>query len=794
MYFLTNKDNLIVAASSDFLSAVGSREICSISSMLHNQLISTDKENNLLNISNKDLSFNYTTAIMHSAFGELTLYSLAKIEEQESTQQDDEDMAYLKKIKDGSIVHVDNEYSIPDIQILKKDTKKDIEKESSLAIEQNSDKVDIEKNLNIDESIEKLADTIVKEEQELKPINLASIKENEKEIIEPEEKSTDSDIVTREETGSINLIDTENNTKEEDSAIKLPIEDNESQEKEAKKLVSIDIDENENEIVLDNTETVDNINEKVIDSRIMEIEELFKDTEEENTEEEKQDNSIETNISKEDTVIDNIEPLINTENDNKPVDSMEKFTNLEDEKSYKEENTESTISKLTKKLFPWGKKSNTIELEDKDYEIDLKSANELEGQKEPENEVKISSENIIIEPEPTLQKEENNNIKESVIKNEPENIAPKIEKDSKTDINIENSAIEPVEEKIKDKESTPSISIEKEKIDTDSESKALSLKEQIANIEIVDESHTKSTEEKNTIEVAPEIKEAVVTDTENKFVINKSNLSYKILNTQVSAINLVDNANKLSIDYSSYKMLLENYLDEIEKYNNDLLSGSSSTINMLTDAGELLSLNILTDKLNQLKSDDNRQSTIAEINLISSLIREKVDNLEEKEEPKKEEITEVIEIPEEKEDKEKLDIVIPPIPEELIDITNAKDLLSAINPNKIKFDPNRAANELNLPKNLIIEFVEDFLKQSKEHLSVITEAYNNNDLNTIQTTAHMLKGAASNLRLDTIAENLFKLQKESNLENSASLIKQFVGNIKGLEQEIASLEDAEDEN
>jgi len=237
-------------------------------------------------------------------------------------------------------------------------------------------------------------------------------------------------------------------------------------------------------------------------------------------------------------------------------------------------------------------------------------------------------------------------------------------------------------------------------------------------------------------------------------------------------------------------MLLKNYLDEIEKYNNDLLSGSSSTINMLTDAGELLSLNVLTNKLNQLKSEDNRHSTIAEINLISSLIREKLENHK----IDKKEIKTDIETPKEITNKEQPNIHIPPIPDELIDITNAKDLLSAINANKIKFDPNRAADELNLPKDLIIEFVEDFLEQSKEHLSVITDAYNKNDLNTIQTTAHMLKGAASNLRLDTIAENLFKLQKENNLENSASLIKQFVANIKGLEQEITSLEDAKNEN
>lgn len=234
-------------------------------------------------------------------------------------------------------------------------------------------------------------------------------------------------------------------------------------------------------------------------------------------------------------------------------------------------------------------------------------------------------------------------------------------------------------------------------------------------------------------------------------------------------------------------MLLTNYLEEIEKYNKELENGTTSTIDMLQDAGKLLSLDLLTKRLGELKSEGDRVSLIKEISLISSLLKEKIDKKLEKtktyEEPKAEE-------PEVKEE----EISIHSIPDDIIDITSAQELLTSINPQSVSFNPNRAAEELNLPKTLIIEFIEDFIAQSKEHLPVLVEAYKKEDIKTIQTTAHMLKGAASNLRLDTIAENLFKIQKESNLNNSAELIKQFVAKLKGLSSEVASLEDAEDEN
>ena len=269
--------------------------------------------------------------------------------------------------------------------------------------------------------------------------------------------------------------------------------------------------------------------------------------------------------------------------------------------------------------------------------------------------------------------------------------------------------------------------------------------------------------------------------------------------SEVEDINLHENANKLSIDYNSYIMLTENYLDEIKKYNNDLLDGSTSIISMLTDAGELLSLDILTRKLNSLEKSNNKKENLNEINLICALIKEKIESAgkeskkavkeEIKEEPVVEKVVKIDEVVE-----EVATPTVPSIPEDIIEITTAEDLLNAIASQKVIFNPQKAANELNLPKDLIVEFVEDFLAQSKEHLSVITKAYNSNDIKTIQTTAHMLKGAASNLRLDTIAENLFKIQKEGNIEESASLIKKFVAQIKGLEQAIASVEGTNNEN
>ncbi len=748
MYFLTNKENYIIAASSDFLTTIGSRDVCSISAMLQNKLITL--EDNKLSIPNKDLEYECNISTMYSAFGNLNLYTLATISDNSKIE---EEATLINKLQDTATEKKDNEYDIPDIPSLHKS-------ESTKVEEIESEK----------ESLENIQ-TIHNETVEATNEDKESNKEIDNETIKTEDKEKTEEPENNELIEILKSIDTDNNTNE--------------------KLLNI---------------STDNSIDKLADE-LIEKENKEEITNSDNT-------SIETTH--------NIDKIIEHSTvDNEIINQLEETNEKEN-----------GLKKITKKLFPWSnKKSQTIELEEEDntpYEIDLKSASELEDKTKDSttkdsiitNEAIIEKEDIKIPEIPSIA------IEQEKIDNEKENISidNKLELDNELEpkvtdakpqeelLTIKNDEIEipqtasiNLEEEEPENISTNNTNsdielLEKIEVDTDKDKDKIDLENKDINLEKTMNVET-TTDNNNEINTLKEEISAI--DTEEKDSNNQNNLintqdieteniennsiTYKVIKLQVENIDFEKNANKLSIDKSSYKMLLTNYLEEIEKYNKELENGTTSTIDMLQDAGKLLSLDLLTKRLGELKSEGDRVSLIKEISLISSLLKEKMDKKLEKtktyEEPKAEE-------PEVKEE----EISIHSIPDDIIDITSAQELLTSINPQSVSFNPNRAAEELNLPKTLIIEFIEDFIAQSKEHLPVLVEAYKKEDIKTIQTTAHMLKGAASNLRLDTIAENLFKIQKESNLNNSAELIKQFVAKLKGLSSEVASLEDAEDEN
>ena len=430
------------------------------------------------------------------------------------------------------------------------------------------------------------------------------------------------------------------------------------------------------------------------------------------------------------------------------------------------------------------KKSKDIELEEETYEIDLKTAGEMqseEGATEIES-LYDKTKDVTVEPVENLEESEEEATEEiELIKN----IDIK-EEDSKEKDKIEDIAQEIAQES-KTEESIPTLIKESENSSSDD----LALQETIAKIAQIE---TEDTVEKSKV-IEPEEK---TTALESDKVDQKDNkVLYKLIGLKVDKLDFEANAHKLNIDIDSYKMLLSNYLDEIEKYRADLENGSSSTIDMLTDAGELLSVDILAQELKKLKNRDDKSESLKEISLISSLIKEKIESKESSDKEEKE-LASASKVERKEPIKEKRvetkEIAIPPIPDEVIDITSAENLLSVINAKSVNFNPNRASEELNLPRGLILDFVNDFILQSKEHLPVMVEAFKNNDLNKLQTTAHMLKGAASNLRLDSLAETLFKIQKSNDINSSEELIKSFVAKIKGLEQEVASLEDADNEN
>ncbi len=99
----------------------------------------------------------------------------------------------------------------------------------------------------------------------------------------------------------------------------------------------------------------------------------------------------------------------------------------------------------------------------------------------------------------------------------------------------------------------------------------------------------------------------------------------------------------------------------------------------------------------------------------------------------------------------------------------------------IEFSVKVAAEELNLPEDLVLEFIHDFALQGHEYLPVLVEAYENGDLEKLQKTAHMLKGAASNLRLEPMVENLYELQFDNDISRAPERIKKFYGQLQSLD-------------
>ena len=804
MYFLTNKEDYIVAASSDFLNAIGTREICSISAMLQNQLITLDKDNNKLNIPNKDLEYAYTISTMHSAFGNLNLYTLTTPTQEEQVEED-ENIAYLKKIQEGTVEKKDNEYAIPDIPTLHKETKEEVVETEKVALSEEAIK---EETISIKEQNEEEAKTLVEEKTKEPKIDL----DNNELINSLKNIDTDfesSDIATDKSIDKLadEIIETENKQEIEET-----IDNKVSDTAQKSELI----------------EQVENIEDRASSTKESGLKritkKLFPWGNKKSEEIELEDNTpYETDLRSASELLEDKETKVATLKEDSKKESPEqiKAVDIEQEDKIEEikipevpsiktveeskEELKNSIDELKIPEIPTVKEEikipevPSIKLEDEEKLELQKAVEEIKTPKiptiEPEEEIKI--------PEvPSIKLED-----EAEEKLEPQKEVEEIK-------TPEIPTIEP-EEEIKVQEPIEAIkpTVELEKTDTEdiiSKISTIETKEEKTEEPIKLESTKPTVQEDIEKSVIPE-KQLSTADTKPQVEINKveevsvvndkdsNKITYKLMKLQIEAIDLEKNANKLSIDASSYKMLLGNYLDEIEKYNNELENGATSTIDMLQDAGELLSLNILTQKLEKLKSSSDRRETTKEISLMASLLKEKL----EKKPVTEAEVTKVEAIsredipkeePEEVEVVEKKEISIPPIPDEVIDITSAQDLLTSITPQSVSFNPNRAAEELNLPKTLILEFVEDFISQSKEHLPVMVDAYKKEDIKTIQTTAHMLKGAASNLRLDTIAENLFKIQKEGNINNSGELIKQFVAKLKGLSSEVASLEDAEDEN
>jgi len=113
-----------------------------------------------------------------------------------------------------------------------------------------------------------------------------------------------------------------------------------------------------------------------------------------------------------------------------------------------------------------------------------------------------------------------------------------------------------------------------------------------------------------------------------------------------------------------------------------------------------------------------------------------------------------------------------------------KITLQDINPIPFPFELSEAANDLSLPVELIEEFVRDFIEQTHVEIDNILVAYEKGDLKTIQKIGHMLKGASSNLCINTLSDTLHEIEFCNDSANLENLIKQYWGQFLALEQKI----------
>jgi hypothetical protein len=110
--------------------------------------------------------------------------------------------------------------------------------------------------------------------------------------------------------------------------------------------------------------------------------------------------------------------------------------------------------------------------------------------------------------------------------------------------------------------------------------------------------------------------------------------------------------------------------------------------------------------------------------------------------------------------------------------------LSDVKPIHFDFQLEAAASDLSLPVELIEEFVNDFIEQAHTETEKMLELYKKGDLDGIQKIGHLLKGTASNLRINPLADTLYEIQFCEDSNDLERLIKEYWAHFLSFETQI----------
>ena len=310
-------------------------------------------------------------------------------------------------------------------------------------------------------------------------------------------------------------------------------------------------------------------------------------------------------------------------------------------------------------------------------------------------------------------------------------------------------------------------------------------------------------------------------------VIESNSDGYNIhINYEPIYLDVAKISQEIGLSTEDYKLYLDSFIDQSIIDEQRLQDGDDKVIKNLSNLALTLkipNINILLLKIKKLPKE-KRLSFIDEYyTKLALLTLKKPDNIHQsdmknllekdsleiakKEEELNSTFTELISTVDKKakiEEEFSLDLDKPNKPQkldldldndlELFDLEEAQEKISTPAPKEdskftldnvkalpINYNPKIAAEELNLPVVLIEEFVEDFIEQANHDKEHLLTSYHQKDLDNIHELGHKLKGAASNLRINELADVLEEIQFSTDHNKLESLFTKYWGLFISLE-------------
>lgn len=269
---------------------------------------------------------------------------------------------------------------------------------------------------------------------------------------------------------------------------------------------------------------------------------------------------------------------------------------------------------------------------------------------------------------------------------------------------------------------------------------------------------------------------------------------------------------EIGLSINDYKLYLDSFIDQSIIDEERLLEGNDKVVKNLSNLALTLKIphiNILLLKIQKL-SHRERMPLIDQYYTKLALLTlerpedyedEEIENIFEEDKSEKEEIlnsrfSDLLKNVDEKEIKQTKVTPAPTIPsvsihEEVIKNSESEQItLENVAVLPISYNPQTAADELNLPVVLIEEFVDDFIEQARQDKDHLLTSYYQQDMDNIHELGHKLKGAASNLRINELSDILEEIQFCSDFTKLENLFIKYWGHFLSLESYMKQLKRA----